>query len=244
MEKPSFMFRKAKQNRIFQDVVDQIQEIVLSRKLPPGSRLPSERELKEMFQVSRGTLREALRILEQKGLIEIKLGVGGGAFVKEVGYEQVSESLALLIRYQKISLFHLSEFRKTVDGDVTALAAQRATPDDIQRLRDLLVEAKEYVKKGYSFVTEFINSDKKIHLAIAEISRNPIYVSLQHTIHDNIDQYYESFLSMKEREMEENYQDLVAIVGAIETHKKREARSLAREHVLRFNHYMETHNEQ
>lgn len=238
------MFRAAKQNRIFQDVVDQIQEIILSGKLPPGKMLPSERELKDKLQVSRGTLREALRVLEQKGLIEIKLGVGGGAMVKGVGYEQVGESLALLIRYQKISLFHLAEFRKTIEGDVAALAAKRALPDDIERLKDLLDKAQKFTKQGQSYVAEFIGIDKEIHLAIAKISRNPVYVSLQHTVHDNIDQYYETFLSMQEREMNENFQDLSNIILAIETHNKREARSLAREHVLRFNHYMEGHARQ
>ena len=63
------MFKAAKQNRIFQDVVEQIQETILSGKLTPGEMLPPERELKEMLQVSRGTLREALRVLENKGLI-------------------------------------------------------------------------------------------------------------------------------------------------------------------------------
>lgn len=238
------MFRAAKQNRIFQDVVDQIQEIILSGKLSPGNMLPSERELKDKLQVSRGTLREALRVLEQKGLIEIKLGVGGGAMVKGVGYEQVGESLALLIRYQKISLFHLAEFRKTIEGDVAALAAKRALPDDIERLKDLLDKARKCTKQGQSYVAEFIGIDKEIHLAIAEISQNPVYVSLQHTVHDNIDQYYETFLSMQEREMKENFQDLSNIILAIETHNQREARSLAREHVLRFNHYMEGHARQ
>ncbi len=72
------MFQKAKQNRIFQDVVDQIQEAILQGRLKAGNKLPSERELQEIFQTSRGTLREALRVLEQKGLITIKTGVSGG----------------------------------------------------------------------------------------------------------------------------------------------------------------------
>jgi DNA-binding FadR family transcriptional regulator len=141
------MFKAAKQNRIFQDVVEQIQETILSGKLKPGEMLPSERELKAMLQVSRGTLREALRVLEQKGLIEIKLGVGGGAVVQDVSYDQMNESLALLIRYQKVSLRHLSEFRLGVEGRVSALAAARATPADIIRLKSMLEQARQLSKK-------------------------------------------------------------------------------------------------
>ena len=73
------MFKKAKQTRVFQDVVEQVQDAILNGKLKPGSKLPPERALKDMFNTSRGTLREALRVLEQKGLIDIKLGVAGGA---------------------------------------------------------------------------------------------------------------------------------------------------------------------
>ncbi|MBN2123894.1 MAG: FadR family transcriptional regulator, partial [Deltaproteobacteria bacterium] len=116
------MFRKAKQNRIFEDVVEQIQEAVLEGRLEPGSKLPSERDLREMFNTSRGTLREALRVLEQKGLISIKTGVTGGAVVNALTTSKVSESLDLLIRYQKVSLSDLAEFREGVEGIVAGLA--------------------------------------------------------------------------------------------------------------------------
>ena len=90
------LFRAAKQNRIFQDVVEQIQEAIIEGHLKVGDRLPPERELKEMLQTSRSTLREALRVLEQKGLIEIKLGMGGGAVVKAAAAvkQQVAAPLA------------------------------------------------------------------------------------------------------------------------------------------------------
>jgi GntR family transcriptional regulator, transcriptional repressor for pyruvate dehydrogenase complex len=233
------MFKAAKQNRIFQDVVEQIQETILAGKLKPGEMLPPERELKEMLQVSRGTLREALRVLEHKGLIEIKLGVGGGAVVQDVSYDQINESLALLIRYQKVSLRHLTEFRVGVEGRVSALAAAQATPADIVRLKSLLEEARQFAEKGSDFQKEFVEIDKKIHLALAKISGNPVYISLHHTVHDNIDQYYESFLSMQQRELTENLEDLGNIIAAVEKNSVDEARQLAEAHVLRFNHYME-----
>ena len=96
------MFKKAKQNRVFQDVVEQIQDAIIKGKLKPGARLPAERELKDLFNTSRGTLREALRVLEQKGLIEIKLGVSGGAIVKRIDAEPIVESLLNI--YQNLEL--------------------------------------------------------------------------------------------------------------------------------------------
>ena len=156
------MFHAAKQNRIFQDVVDQIEEAILSGQLQPGDTLPSERDLKDMFQTSRGTLREALRVLEQKGLIEIKLGVGGGSVVKAAPLEQVCNGLDLLIRFQKISLHHLSEFREDVESSVAAIAARRAVPNDIQALDDLLNDARGYRDLGVDYWREFVEVDKKI----------------------------------------------------------------------------------
>ena len=90
------MFRTARQNRVYQDIVEQIQDAILNGQLKVGDMLPPERELKEVFQTSRGTLREALRVLEERGLIEIKLGTGGGAVVKAVSSDRVAESLDLL----------------------------------------------------------------------------------------------------------------------------------------------------
>lgn len=231
------MFHAAKQNRIFQDVVDQIQETILSGHLRPGDTLPAERDLKEMLQVSRGTLREALRVLEQKGLITIKLGVGGGAVIKDPSFDQVGESLSMLIRMQKVSLNHLAEFRKGVEGDIAALAAQRATPEDLIGLFELLAKAEGHARRGAPGSTDFMQFDKAIHKALARMTGNPVFVSLHHTVHDNIDQYYENYLTLDDRELIENFTDLRDIITAIKDRRVDDARALARRHVLRFNHY-------
>ncbi len=232
------LFQAAKQNRIFQDVVVQIQEAIIDGRLAVGDRLPAERELKEMLQVSRGTLREALRVLEEKGLIEIKLGTGGGALVKAMSSARISESLDLLIRSKKVTLDHLAEFRESVEGDVVALAATRANKADIQQLRRLLDKAGESAKRGAASVDRFLKADKEVHLAFARITANPIYISVLQSIHDNINRYYEQFLTMEEREMKENHQDLCRIVDAVEQGRADAARSMAKEHVNRFNQYM------
>jgi len=233
------MFREARQNRIFQDVIDQIQEAILEGRLKVGDKLPAERELKEMFKTSRGTLREALRVLEQKGLITIKTGVSGGSVVKAVTTHQVSESLALLIRSQKVSLGNLAEFREGVEGMVTGLAAERAKNEDILHLKDLLGKAKIYFEKGVSHWDEFIHVDNTLHMALAHIAGNPVYEWVLQTIHDNIDPYYDRFLLKKEEFMRENYQDLCGIVKAVEKGQAAKARLLAQDHVNRFNRFME-----
>jgi DNA-binding FadR family transcriptional regulator len=233
------MFRTAKPTKVFQNVVDQIQEAILDGRLKNGQTLPSERELKGMFNISRGTLREALRVLEQKGLIEIKLGVGGGSVVRAVDSEQISESLGLLIRSQKVSLNHLAEFREDVEGIVAAHAAARRNARYIQLLKELLAEARTCVAQGSSQRNRFIGIDKDIHLTLAEITGNPIYVSVLHSIHDNIHRYYDRFLSMEEAEIQENYQDLCNIIQAIAEGQAEHARELAKNHVTRFNRYMQ-----
>jgi DNA-binding FadR family transcriptional regulator len=232
------MFQVAKQTKVFQDVVEQIQEAILSGRLAAGQTLPAERELKETFNISRGTLREALRVLEQKGLIEIKLGVGGGSVVKSVDTDQISESLGILIRSQKVSLNHLAQFREDVEGIVAAHAAENHSPEDIDTLKDLLTNARSCLKKGTSQRNAFIDIDKQIHMTMARITGNPVYTTVLHSIHDNIHRYYDRFLSMEKPELEENYHDLCDLVEAVENADAKRARRLAKRHVQRFNRYM------
>jgi len=232
------MFRAAKQNRIFQDVVDQIEKAIIDGKLQSGDMLPSEREMKDLFQTSRGTLREALRVLEQKGLIEIKLGVGGGSVVKAAPMEQVCDSLDLLVRFQQISLRHLAEFREGVEGNVAATASQRATQRDIVKLEALLEKARRYVAKGVSEWPQFVEIDGRIHQALAGITGNPMYIVIHQMVHDNIQRYYEQFLPWTQTRLQENLDDLCRIVALIKAGDAEKASARARRHVRRFGEYM------
>ncbi|MCP4722434.1 MAG: FadR family transcriptional regulator [Desulfobacteraceae bacterium] len=231
------MFKKAKQTRVFQDVVEQIQTAILSGKLEPGSKLPAERALKDMFNTSRGTLREALRVLEQKGLIDIKLGVAGGAIVKRIDAKPIIESLALLIRSGEISLKHIAEFRIKIEGSIMELAARHATKEDIQELETLFNEAKAYCKNQNW--ENFLKVDEKMHTHIGTMTRNPMFQFVQKSIHDNIHQYYEEHLSMNKKRALENLTDFKRIIAALKTDDAKTASSIIMDHVKRFNDKMQ-----
>lgn len=233
------MFQEVRQSRVFQEVVAQVEEAILQGQLKAGSRLPAERELAEIFKASRGTLREALRVLEHKGLIDIKTGVKGGAVVKDLTTRPVSESLALLIRSQKASLRNLAEFREGVEGMVAAMAVERATKEDVRQLKHLLKQAKAHLDAGTEQWDAFIEVDNRIHRALARMARNPVYESVMQTVYDNIHRYFDRFLPRRGNILKENYQDLCDIVEAVEKGQASEARLLVQSHVYKFNRLME-----
>jgi DNA-binding FadR family transcriptional regulator len=232
------MFQKTTHNRVYQDLVNQIQDAIIDGKLKAGDRLPPQRQLVQMFQTSRASLREALRVLEQKGLIEIKLGMSGGAVVKEVNTEQVTDNLAILIRSQKVSLGELTEFRERAEAEVASLAAEKATKRDIQRLHKLLEEAKSCYETGVSNWDEFNRADRELHLAIAEVAKNTVYEFVLRMIHNNIHNYYRRLSLKSENIMKENYQDLCNIVRALEKRESTKARDLVQRHVRKFSRKM------
>jgi DNA-binding FadR family transcriptional regulator len=232
------MFKKTSQQRIFEDLVAQIEGAILDGRLKAGDKLPAQRDLVDMFQTSRGPLREALRVLEQKGLLDIKRGVRGGATVKLPGMAPVAESLGLLVRHRKITLAELSEFREGVEGNVAAIAAQRATQADIHQLKGLLRQAKKHVGDGIGAWEAFCQVDNRIHVAIAKAAGNRVYEFVLRMVHDNIQQYYEAHPLKGQPFMQENYQDLWDIVSALEKKQATAVRSLMQSHVRRFNRYM------
>lgn len=230
------MFTRAKQSRVFQDVVEQIQDAIMSGKLEPGSKLPAERELKDMFNTSRGTLREALRVLEQKGLIEIKLGVSGGAIIKRIDTGIMMESMALLIRSGEVSLEHLAEFRIKTEGTIVELATRRATKKDIKELEKLFNRAKAYYEQ--SDWENFLKTDEKMHTYIGIMTRNPVFQFVQKTIHDNIHLYYNEYLPMAQDRTFENLMDFKKIIDAMKAGDAAAASEIIQDHIKRFNDKM------
>lgn len=232
------MFQKTQRPRLYEALVEQIESAIVGGRFKTGDRLPSQREMVEMFKTSRATLREALRVLEQKGLIDVRLGVRGGAVIKEAGPEPVTESLALLLRQRKVSLTELAEFREGIEGIAAALAADRATAEEIATMRRLLEEASVYLTDGASDWGAFSDMDHRIHMVIARASGNAVYQCVLQMVHGNIHSYFEAHPLKEDRILQENFRDLVDIVRAIEQRQAIAARSLMQSHVRRFNRYM------
>ena len=183
-------FKKMKKIKSYQNVVDQIQSAICDGSLKDGDKLPSEMKLTKMFDTSRGTIREALRVLEQKGLISVKTGVKGGPIVKEANTIPMSESIALLISHQKVSLQHLAQFRKILEGHIAAQSALMAGKNEINQLKAILKEAKMHIKTKPSGWEEFHKMDAMFHMVLAKIAKNPLIEANLQSIHDNIQIYF------------------------------------------------------
>jgi len=220
-------------------VSDFLKEAIINEKLRPGDKLPPEEQIAKHFKISRVSVREALRELRTNGLVETRRGAFGGTFVRGASTEHISEGLALLIRLKKVSWRHLAQYRLDVDGVVAAMAARMATPEDIDFLKGLVAEFEVFLAdKGFDW-DELIGLDRRMHLALARIAGNPIHRWVLRTILDNVVQYYDIILTRKKEFARECYQDMVAMVAAVEKGDEKAASRAALAHVRMGNRYME-----
>lgn len=145
---PSKAFRPIKTRRIFEEICDSIREKLVSGELKAGDRLPSERELSEMFNVSRTALREAIRSLEIAGIVELRKGSKGGAFITGSAASQVTRTFRDMLDFGQVSLATLLEARLLVMDAVVRTACERASAADIAKLKKNVTETVELTKQG------------------------------------------------------------------------------------------------
>ncbi|WP_319409325.1 FCD domain-containing protein [uncultured Desulfosarcina sp.] len=218
----------------FQEIADRIENRITEGSLLPGERLPSERKLVAELQVSRSSVREAFRILVQKDLVEIRRGARGGAFVKPPSCKQTSGPAEDLLQFDRLSLDQIAEFRDQIESGVVVLAVARLNSDDLRMLNYRLETVRSYLAKGSGWVDEFIEADKAVHLCIAKIAGNPLFSqALKATL--GLKRYFFRFLDLAPCLMEKDFQDLSAIVRAMENHQPEAAARITRAHISRFN---------
>jgi GntR family transcriptional repressor for pyruvate dehydrogenase complex len=128
-------FRRIHTPRAFEEIADQIRSELADRRLRAGDRLPPERVLAEQFGVSRNTLREALRSLENAGMLRLQKGATGGAFVRESTGDAIITGLRDMFHLGAIAPEHLTEARVLIESIAVRAACERATADDIDALK-------------------------------------------------------------------------------------------------------------
>ena len=232
-------FSKMVPVKSYQHVLEQIQGAICDGTLQEGDRLPSELKLKDMFNTSRGTVREALRVLEQKGLVSIRTGVKGGATVKEMNTEAMQDSMALLIQHRKVSLEHLAEFRQFLEGYAAQKAASLQNRTEIKKLLLILDRIKSHVQAEPEGWEEFHRLDALFHQQLARMAENPLVAANLETIHQNIHVYFQQYLPFSRKLLHEDLNDLCIIAEAVRDGKPEVAGEAARNHVARFNEHME-----
>jgi len=165
-----FKFETVKANRISQNIVEQIRGAILSGELKIGEQLPSEKEFSKHFGVSKSSLREAYRVLEAYGLLEIRQGMTGGAFVKEVDLTTVKDSLANYFFFQNPGIREYTQIRTFIEPQVVRICAEKATPQDIEYLEKNIC-AMEQEPDGENFMSDL---DSAFHKKLVDITGNKI----------------------------------------------------------------------
>ena len=215
-------------------VAEQIEAAILSGRLKTGNKLPPEREIIKQFDISRRTLREALRILEQKGLIQVKQGTRGGAFVIDKVPHRVSENLLFLIRQKKISTENIVDFRIHAEGHVAELVAERISDEDLCGLEELFFKARNLLHEEAPGYDEILELESELHLRLAEMSGNVLYTIVLKAIHDVLVLPSYEFDPVDTAYVERAISDWGPIIEAIRKHRSADARTLIEDHIEHF----------
>ena len=210
-------FREIAPVRLYESVIEQIMELIKNNELKPGDKLPPERELAEKLSISRGSLREAFRVLESRGIIKSK--PGGGRYIREIRKNGHNNTENIILSLEKSSILELLEAREMFEVEIVELAAQRATLEDIEIIEEALnkMNQKEELKDDKK--TE---SDTEFHLAISGASHNFVFVNIMQLHLDLLKETREKTWQIPGRR-EKQYQEHQAIFQAIKEHNSKKA---------------------
>jgi len=176
------LFKPVQSEKVAQDILSQIENAILSGDVATGERLPPTRELEKIFKASRSTVRQVLKVLEQKGMVEIKAGSMGGAYVKNSSSEKIGENLAMLFKLGEVSVRQLYEFREVNEALAFESAVNHATDQEIGELKKQLAALKNIFKsKSKDSYERFFVIEKNLHAKVLAMARNPLAIWVMET---------------------------------------------------------------
>lgn len=185
------MYQEIQHGRLYEKIVDQIENRILNGDLKPGDRLPSEPELAKQFCVSRTAIREAMKALSQKGLIVVQ--PGRGTFVIDSTSSAMRNSIDLFVKIGSIDgIVDLVDVREILEPEIAAMAAKRATSDQITDM----AEAVEAMDKALHNPEAFIEADLDFHLALAKATHNTLIPILIDSLVDLLREHRERAASV------------------------------------------------
>ena len=217
--------RPIERRNTYELVAESLLALISDRQLHPGDTLPTERELMQHYSVGRSSVREALRMLESKGLIQ---GSGSGAFAVADFRNPLNDSLSLLLAVEESSLRELFEVRRILEGEAVVLATGRGDGSHVERMR----AATELMREGLGSQDAYIDADLVFHLTIAEATQNRLILHLMHAIRDQLHRALTSIYKIP-GSPEKSVDDHGRIVEAIEAGEPDEARRRMHEHLGR-----------
>jgi GntR family transcriptional regulator, transcriptional repressor for pyruvate dehydrogenase complex len=215
--------------RISEVIVDQVRTLIHEGKLTPGDRLPPEREMCERFGVSRVTLREALRVLEAGGLIEIRVGAHGGAFVSQPTSERVRSSIVDLLTLSSVTAKDVTEVRMVLEVGIIPLLCANANVADIEALQDIC-DRQEAALGGEEYDMAL---SAEFHTRLAEATHNTAFAMLVYSFHGPLLMSLETAQKIDPAMGRRGLDEHRAILAAIHANDPATAQRIMREHLAR-----------
>jgi GntR family transcriptional repressor for pyruvate dehydrogenase complex len=219
------MFAPIERKKVYELVAERLVQEISDRRLNPGDELPRERHLAEAYGVGRSSVREALRMLESRGLIA---SPGSGRLVVADYANPLNQSLALLLRMHDGDLGELFEIRRILEVETAGLAAQRRSDADLGAMRT----AQRTMEEGLGSAERYVDGDVRFHLAIAAATHNRVATYMMQAIRDVLHRALLSIYQIPgspERSLGQHRQ----ILDAIEARRPDQARERMRLHLLR-----------
>jgi GntR family transcriptional regulator, transcriptional repressor for pyruvate dehydrogenase complex len=217
-------FEVVRKNKVYEEVAQQIERLIL-KKLQPGDKLPSERELAELLKVSRSSIRDAIRGLELRGLVEPRQGAG--TIVRETpAAELVANPFENPLKRRREMVTELLDFRKMLEPPLAARAATHASADEISEMEDILQRQAERQSQGDAAVAE----DAEFHYSIALASGNGVVLKVLDIIMDLLRDTRERSLQVEGRP-QKSLAGHRRILAAIKRHDADGAKSAMRRHI-------------